>query len=198
MQTRRKMRGNLSSEQSRIFGEEITIFYLELNYGVLPKSMRQTKLKNTFGFNCKCNVCCGYVDDQDELATKLMKLCYESDLFREVFKSKKFHCTPEEWKKLAIKEGLVMAVSQNLSIGKVSTKLAGCLHAIFASQMARDPVNRGKALAAWKELVMKTGFEQRIANYKEMEKMVAKWSQQFDHGIPPTKEEIDSFNKFRL
>ena len=179
-------------------GEEITIFYLHFNFGILPKLMRQTKLKDKFGFDCKCSVCCGKADDQDELTMKLFKLCSDSDLFRDSLKSKKYHCPPDEWKKFAIKEGLVLAVSQDLYIGNLNTKIVACYRATIASQMARDPVIRGKALAVWKELVMKTGFEQRKADFKEIEEMVAKWSPQFDHGIPPTKEEIDSFNNFKL
>ena len=43
---------------------------------------------------------------------------------------------------------------------------------------------------------MKTGFEKRKADYKELEELVAKWALQFDSAIPPTTEEIDSFDSF--
>ena len=43
---------------------------------------------------------------------------------------------------------------------------------------------------------MKTGFEKRKADYKELEELVAKWAPQFDSAIPPTMEEIDSFDSF--
>ena len=46
-------------------GEEITIFYLQKLASISLHQMRQNYLKNQFGFDCKCSVCCGDVDDQD-------------------------------------------------------------------------------------------------------------------------------------
>ena len=61
--------------------------------------------------------------------------------------------------------------------------------------MARNPVLLKKALDALKELVTKMGFEKRIADFKEVETKVAKWSPEFNSKKLPTKKEIDSFEK---
>ena len=55
-------------------GEEITIFYLLKLGSIVPKHVRQTYLKDKFGFDCKCNVCCGDVDDQDSILEKIAEM----------------------------------------------------------------------------------------------------------------------------
>ena len=42
---------------------------------------------------------------------------------------------------------------------------------------------------------MKTGFEKRIGEYKEVEEIVSKWSPEFNSKTLPSKEEIVSFEK---
>ena len=61
--------------------------------------------------------------------------------------------------------------------------------------LARNPVLLEKAMSAWKDLVMKTGFEKRISEFKEVEEKVDKWSPEFNSKKLPTKEEIVSFEK---
>ena len=184
-------------------GEEVTIFYLHCAFSLSLKELRQEKLKDDLGFDCKCNVCCGNNDDQDVIIKKIAKtMCcsqsaskIDTDFF-DAFTSgpgKKFNYTPDEWKKFAIKSGLVLALSQELHIGKVETKLVFYHNAAFAAQMARNSVLLEKAMSAWKELVMKTGFERRMEEYKEIEELVVKWSSEFNSKKPPTKEEIDCF-----
>ena len=86
-------------------------------------------------------------------------------------------------------------MSQDLYIGKMETKIV-CYHSVvFAAQMARNSVLLEKAMDAWKELVMKTGFERRIEEFKEMEELVDKWSSEFNSKKPPTKDEISSFDR---
>ena len=50
-------------------GKEITFFYLNF-----AKSMNQLALKEKFGFQCKCRVCRGHVDDQDSIIEKIAKI----------------------------------------------------------------------------------------------------------------------------
>ena len=177
-------------------GEEITIFYLQDLYGFTLKNTRLSILKDNFGFDCKCNVCCGKVDGQDSLIKKLVKIlwCSEDMEFAQGT-TKKFHYSSDEWKKVGIKGGIVLALSQDLYIGKVWTRIRLCACAVYAAQMARNPVLLEKAMSAWKDLVMKTGFEKRISEYKEVEDKVDKWSPEFNSKKLPTKEEIVSFEK---
>ena len=174
--------------------EEITIFYMRYLHGVTFKNVRRSILKDNFGFDCKCNVCCGKVDDQDSIIQKLVKIvwCSEDKEFVRGT-TKKFNYSSDEWKKVGIKGGIVLTLSQDLYIGNLWLKVKHCACAVFAAQMARDPVLLEKAMSAWKELVMKTGFEKRIAQYKEVEEKVAKWSPEFNSKKLPTKEEIVSF-----
>ncbi len=175
-------------------GEEISIFYLKYYYGAIPSLLRQSKIMDIYGFDCKCNVCCGNVDDQYDLLLKLAKLGLEIGNFPDASK----HLTSDEWDNLAIKEGIVLNLSKDLYIGKVRTKTVACFRAARAAQISRNPVLLEKAMNAWKELVMKTGFEGKISDYKEMEEMVVKWSPELNSKKPPTKEEIDSFESLTV
>merc|ERR1712227_679633 len=53
-------------------GEEITIFYLRESLSF--KQTRQRNLKENFGFQCKCSVCRGHVDDQDSIIKKIVEI----------------------------------------------------------------------------------------------------------------------------
>ena len=86
-----------------------------------------------------------------------------------------------------------MALSQQLHIGSVKIKIMDCKIAASTAQMARDSVRLNKAIDAWKELVMTTGFEKLRLEYEKIEEKIAEWAPQFNSKKPPTKEEIDSF-----
>ena len=184
-------------------GEEITMFYLQWVLPTYMKHKRLRRLKDGFGFDCKCKVCLDNVD-QDRILENIFKIlgssnnAAENREFEQVFvygTSKKYHFTPDEWRMAAVKVGVALTLSLDLHIGKVRLKIVFCQNAVFAAQMARDPVLRDKAMATWKDLVMKTGFERRIEEYKETEELVAKWSPEFNSKVPPTKDEIDCFDK---
>ena len=134
-------------------GEEITIFYLQYIYGLTFKNTRLSMLKDYFGFDCKCNICCGNDDDQENIIEKVVKVLWF--LGGEAFvqgTTKKFHYSSDEWKKVGIKGGILLSLSQDLYIGKVWTKLRLCASAVFAAQMARNPVLLEKAMSVWKAL----------------------------------------------
>ena len=176
-------------------GEEITIFYLQFMYGCTPEHVRQTILKNNFGFDCKCNVCCGKVDDQESIIIRIVKILWLSDNAFIPGTRKKRHFSADEWKKVAIQGGILLALSQELYIGKLSAKIACCKSAVFAAQMARNPFLLVKAMDELKELVMKSGFEKLLAVRKEVKEKVAKWLPEFNSKKLPTEEEIVCFEK---
>ena len=101
--------------------------------------------------------------------------------------------TIDEWRRMAIRGGLMVALSQKLQIGPVKTKIGHRAAAAQAAQMARDPGLLERAMDAWKELVAKTGFEKLKVEYEEMKETVTKWAPQFDSKTPPSKEEINAF-----
>ena len=168
-------------------GEEITIFYLNHVKSIGIKQLRREYLKEKFGFQCKCCVCCGQVDDQDHIIIKISEIHLWS-----VY-AKKYETSSDEWENLAIKAGILMALSQQLHIGSVKIKIMDCKIAAYTAQMARDSVRLNKAMDVWKELVMTTGFEKFRLEYKKGEETIAEWAPQFNSKKPPSKEEIDSY-----
>ena len=107
--------------------------------------------------------------------------------------AKIYKTSSDEWKRFAVKAGIVMALSQQLHIGSVKMKIVFCKTAATAAQMARDSVRLKNAMDTWKELVMTTGFEKLRLKYEKIEEKIAEWAPQFNSKKPPTKEEIDSF-----
>ena len=99
----------------------------------------------------------------------------------------------DEWKRMAIRSGILLTLYQQLNNASVNTKHTCCHFAAMAAHMARDPVLLNKAMDVWKELVMTTGFEKLRLKYEKFEKMIAEWAPQFNSKKPPTKEEIDIF-----
>ena len=175
-------------------GEEITIFYLNFIKSIGLKQLRMEDLKDKFGFQCKCCVCCGHVDDQDNIIWEITKISRSPGVgFITLAKTKRYNTSSDDWKRLAIKGGIVMSLSQQLHIGSVKLKIKFCEIAATAAQMARDPVLLNKAMDAWEELVMTTGFEKLRLEYEKIKETIAKWAPQFTSKKSPTKEEIDSF-----
>ena len=177
-------------------GEEITMFmFSEAIFST--KDIRQRKLKETFGFQCKCCVCSGHVDDQDSIIKKIKETLRSPGvaLFSDspLALAKRYETSLDEWKIFAVQNGILMALSQQLHIGSVKMKLVFCVTAAKAAQMARDSVRLNKAMDVWKELVMTTGFEKLRLEYEKIEETIAEWAPQFNSKKPPTKEEIDSF-----
>ena len=178
-------------------GEEITIFYLvKVKSLFLNQQDRQIYLKKLFGFNCKCSVCCGDIDDQDSIIEKMEKIFVSPDLEVLFFRcsSKKYYTNLDQWKRMAIKGAILTNLSQKLHIGSVEAKMATYASAARAAQFARVQVLLERAMDAWKELVMKTGFEQLTVEYDKMKELVAKWAKEFVSKKPPTKKEIDAFS----
>ena len=99
----------------------------------------------------------------------------------------------DEWKRLAIKHGILLTLSQQLHNASVKKKHDLCYFAAVAAQLARNSVHLNKAMEVWKELVMSTGFERLRLGYEDTEEMIAEWAPQFNSKKPPTKEEIDFF-----
>ena len=180
-------------------GEEITMFmFSEAIFST--KDIRQRKLKEMFGFQCKCCVCSGHVDDQDSIIKKIKETLRSPGvaLFSDspLALAKRYETSLDEWKIFAVQNGILMALSQQLHIGSVLkyVKIPSCILAVIAAQMARDTVLLAKALDTWKDLAMKTGFQRLIMDYEIMKKTVARWAPQLNSKKPPSKEEIDSFN----
>ena len=170
-------------------GEEITICYS--NFATRsPKHTRLSYLKEKFGFNCKCCVCCDYNDDQDRIIEKLKAADTSLAAGFFLLLCPEYNTSLDELRRMAIQGGLMVALSQKLHIGLVKAKIGNCAAAAVAAQLARDSVLLVRAMDAWKELVTRTGFEKKKVEYEEMKGRVTKWAPQFDSKKPPTKEEI--------
>jgi len=166
-------------------GEEITMFYLD----DMDLPMGQKYLDSELGFNCKCNVCCGILDGQERIVVMYFKLFTTLSCGSEMYKM-----GPEDWKKQAIKCGMMVALTKQLYVGRAETKRKACTGYACAAHMARDPVLLEKAMAEWKELMMNTGLEYMRTGYKTFEeKHLAKWSSDFKSKNPPSIEEINIF-----
>ena len=177
-------------------GEEITIFYLvKVKSLFLNQQDRQIYLKKLFGFDCKCSVCCGDVDSQESILDRLANIHLSPDCEVLLFcdSSKKYDTSLDQWKRMAIKGTIMVTLTRKLHIGSVPAKIANYTCAVRAAQMARIQVLLERAMDAWKELVMSTGFVDWKHGYEEMKATVAKWAPQFESKKPPTKEEIDAF-----
>ena len=172
-------------------GEEITICY-SISATLDPMHTRQGYLKEKFGFDCECCVCCGDNDEQDRIIEKLEEIfvSLSANFFLLLSLGWKSF---DEGRIMAIQGGLMVALSQKLQIGSVKTKVGYCAAAAQAAQMARDSVHLERAMDAWKRLVTETGFETLKVVYDEMKEKVTKWAPQFDSKKPPTKEEINAF-----
>jgi len=167
-------------------GEEITMYYLH----DMDLPLGQNGLDLELGFNCKCNVCCGILDGQESIVEKYLMIFTTLRDWFEMYKM-----GPEDWKKEAIKHGMMVALSKQLYVGRAETKRKSCTSYACAAHMARDPVLLEKAMAEWKELMMKTGLEYMRTGYKTFEKFLATWSSDFKTKNPPSKEEINTFFK---
>ena len=177
-------------------GEEITIFYLQSIATISPKQIRQRLLLESFGVDCKCCACSfGDNDDQDRISEKIAEffLSPDAEVFLTFSSAKKYDTSLDDWKRMSVKGGLMLALSQKLHIGSVKIKKSCSDAAAQAAQMARDPVLLQRAMDAWEEVVMKTGFEKFKVEYEGMKEAVTKWAPQFDSKKPPTKEEITAF-----
>ena len=157
--------------------------------------MRQLYLKKKFGFDCKCSVCCGDVDGQESILEKLANIILSPDY--EVLtlcdSPKKYDTSLEQWKRMAIKGAIMVTLTRKLHIGSVPAKISNYTCAVRAAQMARVQVLLERAMDAWKELVMATGFVYWKLGYEQMKATVTKWTPEFVSKKPPTQEEIDAF-----
>ena len=174
-------------------GEEITIFYLPKSGTIVPREVRQIYLKAKFGFDCKCSVCCGDVDNQDRITEKITKILLLSPDSEEFRFCQKYDTSVDERKRMAIKGAVLVTLTRKLHIGSAESKIASYTCAVRAAQLARVQVLLDRAMDVWKDLVMTTGFVAFKVEYEEMNELVAKWTPQFLSKKPPTKKEIDAF-----
>ena len=162
-------------------GEEITTCYFDVKElgSILRK--RKTAIKKQNGFDCKCPVCMGKVQDQEKTLKKLIEL------------TNKINPMPSDWKKEAGLRSRIVDLTMELYLGQPIDKIRALDWLVRFAHLARDRDLVRKAMDLWRRFVGETkiGGTQRM--YEGWERGLANWSKEFNSNNAPKFEEIQFF-----
>ena len=162
-------------------GEEITTCYFHdvKKLGSIPRK-RKTAFKKYHGFDCKCPLCLGQVQDQEKTLKKLIDL------------HNKLMPTPSDWKREACLWSRIVDLTMELYIGQTREKISALESMLGFAHLARDRDLVMKAMTLAKDFVEETKIES-MHMLESWEMDLAKWSKEFSSNNAPRKEEIDYF-----
>jgi len=163
-------------------GEEITVCYFfdVKKFGSIPRK-RKTAFKKDQGFNCKCPICLGQVQDQEKTLKKLIEL------------HNKLNPTSSDWKREAGLRSRIADLTMELYIGTPRDKIMALDDLVRFAHLARNKDLVKKAMNMAKQFAEETKLEDIQGGYETWERGLAKWSKEFRSNNAPEKKEIDFF-----
>ncbi len=181
-------------------GEEVTYCVMK---GMMTKSQMKTKLKTSFGFDCKCPVCSGEIPDQDKIISEINRLVelpsptgfvnpssfHDPNSTLSLFSKRK----KSEWRVQALKHERAADLTKQLYVGHVQDTFSVLTRFATTAQLSRDPVLLKKALDLGKEWTKGLGLEVLSEAFKNLEKGVKDWSPEFQTKKDPGMYEIWCF-----
>ena len=171
-------------------GDEITKCYLTfndiINFG-FNRQRRMERILETLGFDCKCGICSGKFEDQEDLLKELKDLTENLDPNHN---QKKI----VDWKREAQIYQRMAELAEKLSLGPVDDLKSNVLFSFAAAaHLGRDEDLLRKAMDSLDKLVE----ESKLADIKlcndRFKQDTSIWTFQLKSKKPPKKKEIDSF-----
>ena len=167
--------------------EEVTIPYIRdlMELGSSSQE-RRMRIKLRYGFDCKCDVCSGKVDGQDDILRELLE-------FHQAFRPDHNHKRAYDWRREVKAADKMVDLAMQLYIGDLKAKLDSLEDLVRLAQMAREVDLQKKAKDLWKRMAEDTKLEWVRLNYEEMERDVAQWAARMKAKKLPKKNEIKFF-----
>ena len=176
-------------------GKEITYCYpggkVFRQFG-FSREERLTGLYKECRFHCKCCVCSGDVQDQEDIMKEVLKLYETVDCYP-------YQKNPTEWRREAKTFEKIFELYQKLYIGNVVEEKMELLRTLaIGAQLARDEDFLEKAMETLKKEVEETNLEEyRIMN-EEMKASLAMWRTELKDKKPVSIQEFCIFLKIKL
>ena len=168
-------------------GEEVTITYFRDLMGLGSSSQeRKMNIERKHCFDCKCDVCSGKVDGQDDILKELLEL-------RKDFRPNHNHKRAYDWRREVRAADKMVDLAMQLYIGGLCVKLDSLEVLVRAAQMAREKELQKKAMDMLKKVAEDTSLEWVRLRYEEIERDVAQWSAKMKANKLPEENEIKAF-----
>ena len=161
-------------------GEEITLCYYPdaKDFGSIPRK-RKVAINKYLEFDCKCPVCLGDVPVQEKILKKLIEL------------HSKLNPTGSDFKREAGLRSRIVDLTMELNIGHTMEKTVALDSLLGFAHLARDKDLVRKAKGIAKQLTEESKLVAFQSDFEEFEKILAKWSEEFNSNNAPKKREID-------
>ena len=185
-------------------GEEITTFYSFASHAHFrPTNIamfgctaqeRMITIKRERGFDCKCGVCSGDVEDQGDVMRQLSELYKTLDTRHDQKKASDYSAS--DWTREVKIWIEIVDKTRTLHIGGIYAKFSSVSLLAVTAQLARDKKLLEKAMDKLKKLVEDANFEYMRFGYVALEEGFRRFSNKLKAKKPPKKEELDLFKKF--
>ena len=171
-------------------GDEITKCYL--GYDVIINSgfnrqIRMKRIKETLGFDCKCCICSGKFEDQENLVKELRDLTKSLDPHHH---QKKI----VDWRRELQIYQMMVELAENLTLGPVVDLKSNILGSFAAAaHLGRDEDLLRKAMDSLDKLVEDSKMRDVGLGNDRFKQDTSIWTFHLKSKKPPKKKEIDSF-----
>ena len=151
-------------------------------------------IKRERGFDCKCGVCSGDVEDQGDVMRQLSELYKTLDTKHDQKKATDYSAS--DWTREVKIWIEIVDKTRTLHIGGIYAKFSSVSLLAVTAQLARDKKLLEKAMDKLKKLVEDANFEYMRFGYVALEEGFRRFSNKLKAKKPPKKEELDLFKKF--
>lgn len=171
-------------------GDEITKCYLGfhviLDFG-FNRQKRMKKIKETLGFDCKCCICSGKFEAQEDLVKELRDLTKSLDPNHH---QKKI----DDWRRELQIYQMMAELAENLTLGPVVDLKSNVLGSFAAAaHLGRDEELLRKAMDSLDKLVEDSKMRDVGLANDRFKQDTSIWAYQLKSKKPPKKKETDSF-----
>ena len=151
-------------------------------------------IKRERGFDCKCGVCSGEVEDQEDVMRQLSELYKTLDTKHDQKKASDYSAS--DWTKEAKIWAEIVDKTHKLHIGWNGAKFSSVLLLAVTAQLARDQKLLEKAKDMLKKLVEDVKLEYMRTDYEILERVFTRFSNKLNSKKPPKKQELATFMHF--
>ena len=186
-------------------GEEITTFYIfyshdhfrfrQANIAIFgcTSEERRITIKRDRGFDCKCGMCCGNVEYQEDIMRQLSELYKALDSKHDQKKASEYSAS--DWTKDAKIWAEIVDKTLKLHIGGINAKISSVSLLAVTAQFARDQ----KLLEKAKDILKRSAEDAKIEftriGYGTLEKIFTTFSNKLILKKPPKKKPYENCNR---
>jgi hypothetical protein len=165
-------------------GEEVTVNYIIVEGRFSDKNARQTRIKDGWEFECKCQLCTN--SGEEDLKQQIREL--QSEMTSECDQTLD-HIDWDRLSQLQLK--LIHLVRQLTCAPLLLPREYQSL--VHLAQLGRDRQVVEWAMEEWKELVDKLNVKRALSEYNSVVKKLEEWKQNLKKKLPPHEKEIKEF-----